>query len=322
MSRSCFARAFASALGIALAMIPAWLIAEDAPPEFKKLPGGLEITIAGKPFATYVYQDEKILRPYFANVHAPSGVQVTRNHPPVEGQDPTDHDTMHPGIWLGFGDINGADFWRNKGRVIHEAFIDNPAAESNVLLFRVRDRYESVGGEVIGHAVGAYAIINAGSVGAYAIDIKVVFTSAKTLIFGDQEEMGLGIRVATPMSVKQGGLLVNGDGLVGEKQVWGKQADWCDYSGRIGGVAAGILLVPSPKNFRRSWFHARDYGLMCANPFGQNAFTGGEKSAIRVEPGDKLELTFGILIHGECTDAELAKWHAETLKVLAEITFP
>ena len=33
-------------------------------------------------------------------------------------QDLDDHPTMHPGLWLAFGDINGADFWRNKGRVL------------------------------------------------------------------------------------------------------------------------------------------------------------------------------------------------------------
>src|SRR5580765_3788973 len=79
----------------------------------------LDISIDSKPFATYVWKDPKILRPYFANIHAASGAQVTRNHPPVEGKDATDHAEMHPGLWLAFGDISGKDFWRNKGTVEH-----------------------------------------------------------------------------------------------------------------------------------------------------------------------------------------------------------
>ena len=71
----------------------------------------------------------RILRPYFCNVHAPGGIQVTRNHPPVAGQDATDHDTMHPGLWLAFGDINGQDFWRNKGRIEHVRFTEPPKVE-------------------------------------------------------------------------------------------------------------------------------------------------------------------------------------------------
>jgi len=86
------------------------------------------ITDDGQPVATYVFRDDKILRPYFANVHAPGGIQVTRNHPPVPKVDATDYDTMHPGVWLAFG---------------------------------------------------------------------------------DQEEMGLGVRVATPIAVKQGGTILD-----------------------------------------------------------------------------------------------------------------
>ena len=79
-------------------------------------PDRVIITDAGRPVATYVFRDDKILRPYFANVHAPGGIQVTRNHPPVPGKDATDHDTMHPGVWLAFGNLSGQDFWRQRGQ--------------------------------------------------------------------------------------------------------------------------------------------------------------------------------------------------------------
>ena len=39
-------------------------------------------------------------------------MQVTRHHPPIEGQDRVDHGTFHPGIWMAFGDISGSDYWR------------------------------------------------------------------------------------------------------------------------------------------------------------------------------------------------------------------
>src|SRR5687768_10660165 len=87
--------------------------------------GTLGISYAGQRVADYVYADRKILRPYFANVCAPGGVQVTRNHPPVAG-DATDHDTMHPGLWLAFGDVSGQDFWRNKATIKHLRFIEPP----------------------------------------------------------------------------------------------------------------------------------------------------------------------------------------------------
>lgn len=53
--------------------------------------------------------------------------------------------------------------------------------------------------------------------------------------------------------------------------------------------------MPHPKNFRRSWFHARDYGLLVANPFGRNAFTKAEKSQVVVSKLQALRLRFGVL---------------------------
>jgi hypothetical protein len=93
----------------------------------------LVITSDDRPVMWYVFGDGRILRPYFAHVRAPSGVQVTRQHPPRQGVDATDHDTMHPGIWLAFGDINGHDFWRNKGHIEHVRFIVSPSADAERL---------------------------------------------------------------------------------------------------------------------------------------------------------------------------------------------
>src|SRR3954449_9919488 len=68
--------------------------------EFERRADALKITADGEPVATYVLRDDTILRPYFAHLFAPGKVPVTRRFPPVEGTDPTDHATMHPGLWL------------------------------------------------------------------------------------------------------------------------------------------------------------------------------------------------------------------------------
>jgi len=62
-----------------------------------------------------------LVSPYFANVYSPEGTKVTRNHPPREG-DAADHLTMHPGIWLAFGELSSQDYWRNKARIEHRRF--------------------------------------------------------------------------------------------------------------------------------------------------------------------------------------------------------
>ena len=118
--------------------------------------------------------------------------------------------------------------------------------------------------------------------------------------------MGLGIRMATGLTVKNGGQITNADGLKNEKQVWGQQADWCDYSGTHGGHQIGVLLMTNPQDFRPSWFHARDYGLLVANPFGVNAFTKGPMSKWGVKQGATFSLHFGVLIHSGPVDLPAA----------------
>jgi hypothetical protein len=66
------------------------------------------------------------------------------------------------------------------------------------------------------------------------------------------------------------------------------------------------MLMPDPKNFRRSWFHARDYGLLVANPFGRQAFTKGKPSQVVVKKGETLTLRFGVLVHDSDLDCKAA----------------
>lgn len=262
---------------------------------FTQQPGRVEVSLDGKPVAVYVYVDETLPRPYFKDLRTADGIPVSRNYPPIEGQDPTDHPTYHPGIWTAFGDINGADFWRNKASVRHEGFAEEPKAAADEAGFAVRNAYES-DGKLVCRETCRYTF-RTGPDG-YCLIQDSRFEAPEPFTFGDQEEMGFGVRVATPISVKHGhGVIVNSDGLKNEEAVWGKTADWCDYSGVVDGRLIGVALMPHPGNFRPSWFHARDYGLLVANPFGRNAFTEGEKSAVPVAPGETFRLRFAAYIH-------------------------
>jgi hypothetical protein len=131
------------------------------------------------------------------------------------------------------------------------------------------------------------------------------FRSDREFYFGDQEEMGLGIRVATPLRVEKGdgslppgnGTMTDSEGRKNGAQIGGNSADWCDYSGTLDGTHVGMTIFCHPNNFRPSWFHARDYGFVAANAFGRAAFRKGAPSKIVVKPGETLRLRYGILIH-------------------------
>jgi len=287
---------------MAVVLAPLNLVAAERRITFEHRNDELLIRADRRPLATYVYRDAQILRPYFKDVHAPGGIQVTRRHPPKEGADPVDHATMHPGLWLAFGDLSGADFWRNKARVEHVAFVQPPTAEGDQGAFAVRNRYVAEG-SVLGEETCVYTFLVRPP--GYLILWDSTFQSNESgFYFGDQEEMGLGVRVATPMMVKpyagsghRPGRILNDRGGRDEKETWGRQAAWCDYSGWVDGQSVGLTVMPHPANDRPCRWHTRDYGLMTANPFGQAVFQQGPARKTEVRPGQPYRLRFGVLIH-------------------------
>jgi hypothetical protein len=264
---------------------------------FRAEAGRLQISVAGQPLATYVYRDPELPRPYFAHLRAPGGIPVTRTYPPVPGQDPTDHATFHPGLWLAFGDISGADYWRLKAPVRHQAFTQEARGGRGRASFTVDNRYLDPKGEMVVCRETCKYTLRVRPSGYLLISDSTFQPDTREFVFGDQEEMGLGIRVATPLTVPRGGRMTDSDGNVNEQQVRGRQPAWCDYSGSIGGKQVGIILMPDPRNTHKSWFHARDYGLLVANPFAGQALGKGTPSRVAVKPGESLRLRFGVLLH-------------------------
>ena len=64
------------------------------------------------------------------------------------------------------------------------------------------------------------------------------------------------------------GQALNSNGTSG-KSIWGESAKWVYYWGTINDKAVGIAIFDHPSNLRHptAW-HAREYGLVAANPFG------------------------------------------------------
>ena len=268
---------------------------------FEQRPDRLVITHKAKPVAHFVFTDDKILRPYFAHIHTPDGLQVTRTHPPVAGKDAVDHATMHPGVWLAFGDVSGNDFWRNKASIRHERFSAAPVVKVGQLTFATESSLLTTNQTKLATLSSRIALSRMGE--GFLLTWEASFTpTAADFYFGDQEEMGLGVRVATELTEKKGGVITSSSGATTAKATWGKPADWCDYSGVLGERRVGITVLADPKNFRASWFHNRDYGLMLANPFGEKAFTKGAESRVPVAKGETFRLRFGAWIHSSTRD--------------------
>jgi len=264
----------------------------------EKSDGRLVFRDGKQQIAVFHYRDSECLRPFFSEVRTFSGQSITRNYPPVTGVDPDDHASMHGGIWLAFGDINGEDFWRNKGQIQHRRFIQEPVANAEGISFACEDALIDSMGKAIGMIDQSYRIrrIRFG----YALDwTAMIRANSGPLALGDQEEMGLGVRVSTSMTEKNGGKIQSSTGAISAKQTWGKIAAWSDYSKLTDGKRLGVLLQPHENNIKPSWFHNRDYGLMVANCFGSKSFTGGEPSSIKIAAGETLKIAYRVFWY-EC----------------------
>ncbi len=281
----------------------------------EKADNHLEISLGGKPVARFVFRDDKIRRPYFENLKLPSGVQVTRNQPPIEGKDPTDHDTMHPGLWLAFGDISGSDFWRNKGSIEHVCFTSEPTITDGRLVFATECGLIPNEGQRIGKMINRFVLVPMDGNSGWMVTWEAsLIAGDRVIILGDQEEMGFAARVATGINEKNGGRILSSEAIYSAKKTWGQPADWCDYAGAIDGKEFGIMLMASRSNLRRCWWHNRDYGVFVANPFGREAMKQGERSAIAIEPGQSMKLRFGAYLH-EGKDLDFAKVFEQFEKV-------
>lgn len=126
---------------------------------------------------------------------------------------------------------------------------------------------------------------------------------------GDTKEGTLATRVAKALDSRPG-RMVNSEGAVGEKAVWGKRADWVDFSGSVAGEDVGIAVFDHPRNLRHPiYWHARHYGLLGANPFGMREFTHGQHQdgSYVITAGGSLTLRYRVLIHhGNFQEARVA----------------
>lgn len=127
--------------------------------------------------------------------------------------------------------------------------------------------------------------------GTVEIEHSITFTASYGKItLGPTKEAGpLGIRVSDDLRGDRGGRIENAEGLVGERECWGKISPWCRYSGTLGGKQVSIKVFDDPDNidYPTAW-HVRDYGLFAANNF---YFKGGQV----IEPGKSLTWRFKII---------------------------
>jgi hypothetical protein len=252
------------------------------PVTFTRLPDRVRIEIGGRHFSDYLHAGWP--KPCLYPILDADGTAYTRDFP--FKKNPTevpDHD-WHRGVWFAHGAVNGHDLWRElperkTGRIRLERIVETRDGPTGLL--RVRSLWETADGKPLLTDETTLRIARSGAVTRLDYDVRLLATHGPVTL-GDTEEGTMAVRVNEALRVTHGkgatkrpgtGRLVNAKGDAGGP-AWGKRAAWASYSGPLSdGRVIGVALLEHPDNFRYpTWWHARDYGLLSANPFGRHDF--------------------------------------------------
>ena len=270
------------------------------------------VTVEGEEFTSYRFtgHDKPILYP----LCAPGGVPLTRSWPIEKGVagEPEDH-PHHESLWFTHGSVNGHDFWAPRahgagpdGPVPHVEHVSIDRCESGETAILVTtSRWVDPDGQPV--LTEHRTMIFSADETARSIEVTLeLVADSGPVTFGDTKEGSFALRVRPALQPKDsngsqgaGGRLVNSEGLV-DGAAWGKRARWVDYSGTVDGKAYGIAMLDHPANLRHpTWWHAREYGLSGANPFGIHDFSGEPEGAGNhtIPPGETLVLRYLVVFH-------------------------
>lgn len=282
----------------------------DAQVTLKRHDKTIDVKIDGKDFTTYNFSSD-LPKPFFSPVRAADGAVVTR---PLNDPEDKDH-PHHKGIWTSVDEVNLIKFWAEKGKIAN-ASVELVKPSGNPAVMKVVNHWQGDDGKPV--LVETTTIsIHANRLMIFDINLAKGIAPVE---FEDTKEGLFGVRVATSMREKVGGQIVNAEGLKTTKACWGKPSAWVDYTGPVAGKLYGVAIFDSPKNFRPSRYHVRDYGLFSVSPFGEGAYQNDASKKQVVHLDDKhpsLKLTYGIYFHsGDAAEGKVAETYAEFEKLV------
>lgn len=268
--------------------------------------GRIEIQVDGKPFTSYLYSD-KWDKPFLHPIVSASGEVVTRGWPvdPRPGES-SDH-VWHRGLWYAHGDVNGADFWREKGRDQTGRMIPKKPPQVKGDRLTVDLDLIAADGKRHGTVREAFRFVADKTARSIDLEVTILADAGMAMKLGDTEEGSLGFRFSDDFALDRGAKLRNSEGVTG-KPIWGKRAAWTDYSVERNGKALGVTLMDHPSNPRHpTYWHARHYGLNSANPFGVRDFTGDKSrdGSLTIPPGGKITFRYRVAVHEGADPAQL-----------------
>jgi hypothetical protein len=311
-------RSISRAILVLTALLPSGATAARAAITAERSDRGAIVKIDGQLFAEYLTHEGH--QPAVWPIIGPTGKPMTRQYPMGEllPGEKDDH-LHHVSLWFAHGNVNGLDFWtlrdhaaaHKDNQIVHREFVTTEATGDQAKIV-ARNDWLSEGQKI---CEDQRTLLFGGDAEKRWIDFSIkIMATEGDLTLGDTKEGTFGVRVSGPLTVdaKLGAAIINSRGQR-DAEAWGMFADWVDDFGPVDGETIGIALFNHPSNFRNpTRWHARTYGLLAANPFGDSEFppdsTAPKQAAVTIAKGDRLALRYRVLLHrDDPAEADVAK---------------
>jgi hypothetical protein len=292
--------------------------------DVKTLEDRVRIEIDGNLFTEYRMAGAPHV--YYWPVIGPGGVKMTRSYP-MSDPPGEEHDHLHHrSFWFAHGLVNGVDFWTEAtnrkgasktpyGRIEHDKVLEaKGGTEFGVL--KSSQKWIAPDNSIPVTSTQTLKVYSRPD-SERLFDFEVTLTAGdKDAVFGDTKEGSAAIRIAESMRLKQpketpgAGKIINSEGDA-DATAWGKRAKWVDMSGPIDDKILGIAFMDHPKNPRYpTRWHARDYGLLAANPFCEKAMDKNQPAGagdFTLKAGQSVTFRYRVLVHeGDAAAAKVA----------------
>ncbi|MBC8330256.1 MAG: PmoA family protein [Planctomycetes bacterium] len=286
----------------------------------------VRIEVGDQLFTEYRFADGP--RAFFHPVLASDGRAMTRGYPMAWREGEAKDHPHHQSLWFAHGSVNGVDFWHDPNAEMRLLKIEDVFSRSGLGGFTAVHDWIAPDGSTVLHDRRVFRF-HAGAAGEGVAagerwidwDLRLTAPANAPVRFGDTKEGTMAFRVAASMRVDgevATGRLVNAAGQK-DGRAWGKRSPWLLANGLLDGRPAAVAILEHPRNFRfPTWWHAREYGLLAANPFGAHDFEGAPAGAgdFELAAGETLRLRYRfVLAAGELAPrrvTELATGYGDT----------
>ncbi|HHT92702.1 MAG TPA: hypothetical protein GXZ66_04260 [Clostridiaceae bacterium] len=247
------------------------------------------VCINGALFTRYLYSED-LPKPYFYPLIGPAGKTLIH--------DQADDHLHHHGLWWGHDSVNGHQLYhefRGEGRQRHVSFLSCFSGPVFGQITALID-WQANNGERLLRETRTMRIYNMPNDSRYVDLVCQLHATEGDVEFSDTKEGGFPfVRVNEEINGHHTGQILSSNNDVGESNVFGKEADWVDYTGKIkrgsNYVTTGlsVFVHPTSDDYPAKWF-VRDYGPFTSSNFH---FCGGHT----IKRGDKYTFKQRLYIH-------------------------